>query len=157
MPPQHQPHKARGDTTPEGPVAKAPRLGTKPRGAMVAAVARSGETVGLGLARCQRLPRLVGHDGVTEDDVEPRITSGRWLDLLTEPELLWRTPYTTSPTLKGKTRSVMLARTGLALKPKTDETNSGEPGPALPFTIGDGVFVDRDPWRSRNVSVYWGR
>ena len=53
------------------------RLGTKPRGAMVAAVARSGETVGIGLARRQRLPRLVGHDGVTEDDVEPRITSGR--------------------------------------------------------------------------------
>ena len=40
----------------------------------------------------------------------------------------------------------MLARTGLALQSKTDETNSGEPGPALPFNIGDGVFVDRDPW-----------
>jgi hypothetical protein len=23
--------------------------------------------------------------------------------------------------------------------------------------IGDGVFVDRDPWRSRIVSVSWGR
>ena len=59
--------KPGGDTRPEGegPVAKAPRLGRKPRGAMVAAVGRSGETVGL------------GHDGVTEDAAEPRFTSGR--------------------------------------------------------------------------------
>jgi hypothetical protein len=55
--------KPGGDTTPEGegPVAKAPRLGRKPGGAMVAAVGRSGETVGL------------GHDGVTEDAAEPRL------------------------------------------------------------------------------------
>ena len=45
----------------------------------------------------------------------------------------------------------------VALLPKTDETTSGEPGPALPFNLGDGVFVDRHPWRSRSVSVSWGR
>jgi hypothetical protein len=65
--------KPGGDTMPKGSGAKPPRLCTKP----VAAIGRSGKAVVIGLARRQRLPRLVGHDGVTEDDVEPRITSGR--------------------------------------------------------------------------------
>jgi hypothetical protein len=65
--------KPGGDTMPKGSGAKPPRLCTKP----VAAIGRSGGAVVIGLARRQRLPRLVGHDGVTEDDVEPRITSGR--------------------------------------------------------------------------------
>jgi hypothetical protein len=120
--------KPGGDTRPEGegPVAKAPRLGRKPRGAMVAAVGRSRETVGLGC--------------VTEDAAEPRLiaiclsaigwspiksippsagvqSNPIWLDLLTEPELkrlsgsaqlLWRTPHTTSAMLKGKTKSTLV-------------------------------------------------
>jgi hypothetical protein len=69
-------------------------------------------------------------------------------------DLLWRTPHT------HHHQNRRLSTTGINClvwpwQPKTEETNYGEHGPALPFNIGDGVVVARDPWRSRTVSGWW--
>ena len=112
--------KPGGDTRPEGegPVAKAPRLGRKPRGAMVAAVGRSGETIGLGcVTEDAAEPRLIAiclsaigwiksippSAGVQSNRLEPELKR-----LSGSAQLLWRTPHTTSPMLKGKTKSTLV-------------------------------------------------